>query len=252
MMVFGQCRIFWLGGLAVLFLGCGVFAEGYVVQGGDTLSSIALEELADGGRWREIAELNGIETPYQIAVGSELVMPVDYVPADDVVVAADETSGKFLFPAEAMKDLWPMVKGFGAMLLVIIACAVLVSSFAAGVCLKISCRLFKVKCSFMRSLMAGAGLVIAYIGWYGALVAATLLTLSFILLPVTYLLWLLGYLALSFLIIKRAVACNWLESAGLFFVSGIVGVLLGYVLVLVVGLVGGAVVERAIMMCSQP
>lgn len=54
-------------------------AEGYVrshaVLAGESLWSIAQAELGDGKRWREIAALNGLRSPYKIRVGMRLLLP---------------------------------------------------------------------------------------------------------------------------------------------------------------------------------
>ena len=47
----------------------------YVVQKGDTLWSIARRTYGDGQRWREIAEVNGINDPSKLRVGQTLAMP---------------------------------------------------------------------------------------------------------------------------------------------------------------------------------
>lgn len=49
----------------------------YVVQPGDTLGTIAAEELGDVGRWRELAEHNAavIPDPNIVEVGTRLVLP---------------------------------------------------------------------------------------------------------------------------------------------------------------------------------
>lgn len=47
----------------------------YVVEPGDTLSSIAASALGDSRRWRELADLNGIEQPDLILVGQVLQLP---------------------------------------------------------------------------------------------------------------------------------------------------------------------------------
>jgi hypothetical protein len=46
---------------------------------GDTLASIAAAEYGDPGRWRPIADRNGIANPRRLPVGTELVIP----PIDD-------------------------------------------------------------------------------------------------------------------------------------------------------------------------
>ena len=48
----------------------------YVVKKGDVgLMQIAREELGDVHRWRDIARLNGLQSPYVIRVGQELDLP---------------------------------------------------------------------------------------------------------------------------------------------------------------------------------
>lgn len=42
---------------------------------GDTLASIAHEELGNPGHWRAIAVTNGLEDPFSLVVGSELLIP---------------------------------------------------------------------------------------------------------------------------------------------------------------------------------
>ena len=50
----------------------------YVVQGGDTLSEIAEQQLGDANRWRDIHELNKVlvSDPDKISPGQVLVLPV--------------------------------------------------------------------------------------------------------------------------------------------------------------------------------
>jgi LysM repeat protein len=47
----------------------------YTVQSGDCLMDIARKHLGDPHRWREIANLNGIGSPYTIYPGDELKLP---------------------------------------------------------------------------------------------------------------------------------------------------------------------------------
>jgi nucleoid-associated protein YgaU len=47
----------------------------YTVRQGDTLMSIARKELGDGDRWKEIADLNDVNDPRKVKVGTRLRMP---------------------------------------------------------------------------------------------------------------------------------------------------------------------------------
>ncbi|MBI1849543.1 MAG: LysM peptidoglycan-binding domain-containing protein [Planctomycetes bacterium] len=47
----------------------------YVVGQGDTLSVIAKRLLGSAARWKEIADLNGIEDPARLKIGQELRIP---------------------------------------------------------------------------------------------------------------------------------------------------------------------------------
>lgn len=47
----------------------------YVVKEGDTLGDIAREKLGDVMAWQRIAELNGIDDPAKLAVGTRLKLP---------------------------------------------------------------------------------------------------------------------------------------------------------------------------------
>ena len=76
----GQCGGLWavgcLVGLVLSVTAPGATAERYcTVQPGDTLSAVARRELGDSTRWRELAKLNRLPTPYRIAVGQRLVLP---------------------------------------------------------------------------------------------------------------------------------------------------------------------------------
>lgn len=45
------------------------------VVAGDTLAAIAFEAYGDAGRWRAIAELNGIDDPMRLPAGTRLLLP---------------------------------------------------------------------------------------------------------------------------------------------------------------------------------
>jgi nucleoid-associated protein YgaU len=45
------------------------------LRGGETLQSVAHQVYGDAGRWRAIAEVNGIDNPMRLAPGRELLLP---------------------------------------------------------------------------------------------------------------------------------------------------------------------------------
>jgi LysM repeat protein len=57
----------------------------YIVNPGDTLSKIATSKLGSAGKWRLIAELNGIINPSRIQVGQRLQLPGTVAEAPGVV-----------------------------------------------------------------------------------------------------------------------------------------------------------------------
>jgi hypothetical protein len=53
----------------------------HTVVGGDSLPSIAYREYADARLWRALAEVNGIDDPFRLPVGTRLMVP----PADEAM-----------------------------------------------------------------------------------------------------------------------------------------------------------------------
>lgn len=47
----------------------------HVVKEGESLALVAIRELDDHSRWREIADLNAIRDPRRLEAGQELVLP---------------------------------------------------------------------------------------------------------------------------------------------------------------------------------
>ena len=68
---------FVLAALLTLSLAVPAMAAEYTVKAGDSLSSIAQEQLGDMGRWQEIYEANkaAIKNPQMIYIGQELLIP---------------------------------------------------------------------------------------------------------------------------------------------------------------------------------
>jgi LysM repeat protein len=61
----------------------------YIVKPGDTLSKIATSKLGSAGKWRVIAELNGIVNPNRIRVGQRLQLPGSVSDVPSVVNTAE-------------------------------------------------------------------------------------------------------------------------------------------------------------------
>ncbi len=61
----------------------------YIVKPGDTLSKIATSKLGSAGKWRVIAELNGIVNPARIRVGQRLQLPGEVTEVPSVVNTAE-------------------------------------------------------------------------------------------------------------------------------------------------------------------
>jgi LysM repeat protein len=57
----------------------------YIVKPGDTLSKIAIGALGAAGKWRIIAELNGLINPDKIRVGQRLQLPEEVIEVPSVV-----------------------------------------------------------------------------------------------------------------------------------------------------------------------
>ncbi len=54
-----------------------IAGEEYVVQKGDTLSTIAARTLGSAGQWKQIADANNLSNPNMISVGQKLNIPQD-------------------------------------------------------------------------------------------------------------------------------------------------------------------------------
>ena len=66
-----------IGLVLAMVLGTSAFAAEYTVKGGDTLGTIAQEQLGDASRWKEIYEANKdtVKDPNLILVGQKLTIP---------------------------------------------------------------------------------------------------------------------------------------------------------------------------------
>ena len=57
----------------------------YIVKPGDTLSKIATSTLGSAGKWRMIAEINGITNPAKLRVGKILQLPSEVIEVPAVI-----------------------------------------------------------------------------------------------------------------------------------------------------------------------
>lgn len=69
-------------------------AVSYTVQRGDRLGDIAFELTGDLSKWRDIAEINGIDDPRKLREGVVLHVPASLIPspADDIASREPETA----------------------------------------------------------------------------------------------------------------------------------------------------------------
>lgn len=70
-----MCAVECIGESAAQAVATSIEPMTHVVVKGDSLWSIAANELGSPSRWREIAELNHLERPYRIVIGMELRLP---------------------------------------------------------------------------------------------------------------------------------------------------------------------------------
>ncbi len=82
----------------------------YTVKPGDSLSLIAMRQLGDPAKWRQIAHLNAILDPGKIAVGQVLVLPGEEVPEpstrrQDVIISVEGSRVYYRYEGDATKRL---------------------------------------------------------------------------------------------------------------------------------------------------
>lgn len=93
-------------GILVCLMATSAHAERtYVVRSGETLSSIAQQELGSKTKWKEIAELNNLVAPYRLRLGAVLRIsgdePLPPTPADSSALAAPSLPATALQPIES-------------------------------------------------------------------------------------------------------------------------------------------------------
>lgn len=146
--------------MLLLFLVLSGLAFGdYTVKFADSLSRIAEEELGDGGRWKEIAELNGLKRPYKLEVGQTLKMPEDArteAPVDSVGDEEAEDGVEFDFEKILNKVgsvfLLMLVPG-APLVMVIIYVLVLTGLWAVSMRLNCNVMILPEKASFGKCFM---------------------------------------------------------------------------------------------------
>lgn len=101
---------------------CAAGADGaYIVKPGQTLAAIAKEQFQDESRWRDIARLNDLHSPYRITVGQRLNLPspaaagsITSPPLSSTHAPDNETKSSTTLKAIGVADL--CVIGLGAVL----------------------------------------------------------------------------------------------------------------------------------------
>ena len=62
--------------------------ENYIVQYSDTLETIAKKQLGNKSRWLEIAQMNGVQSPYELLIGQRLNLPPKMSPGTSLPTSA--------------------------------------------------------------------------------------------------------------------------------------------------------------------
>ncbi|GAP36553.1 FecR family protein [Piscinibacter sakaiensis] len=66
----------------------------YTTRPGDTLIGLSARLLADPGRWRELARVNGLANPHRIAVGQALRIPLDWLRSEPATATVIGVAGR--------------------------------------------------------------------------------------------------------------------------------------------------------------
>jgi hypothetical protein len=214
-------------------------AREYTVVPNDTLSKIAKVQLGSARRWKEIAELNGMRSPYSLKIGQKLILPDDGVDSrqpDD----ADADAGMEALNAQLQADasgsvvsvpehLW--LWGIAALLLFWMFCAL---------CLRWGCWFSLVEATFGRCMFLA--LVYALLQILLVAVAALLYFWAF----GTGASPIVGFVSMFFLIIinfvlaaiftKRILDCKWRSVLTVTVMANLVANLIVSVIMMILGM----------------
>ena len=174
----------------------------YAVKPKDTLSRIAGAELGDAGRWREIAELNGLRPPYKISVGQTLKLP-------DAAQPPELTSPGKATPGPPKDDGLRTNHREWIWILVLVAALWLFSVIA----LRVSCWFSLVETSLLRCALLCLALAVLLVLCVGAALLLALGVLRQAWNPLMILisggLSALLYLVGSVVVTRRILLCKW-------------------------------------------
>lgn len=184
-------------------------AEQYIVQGGDNLRKIAVEELGDESRWLEIATLNNIKKPYAIIQGQILKLPGDKgmptspVPSMDGIIVMDAADSGDLLDIEKVNFpswVWGVV-------------SLVVFWIFGALCLKAGCWFSLVEASFFRcivfSLVSSSIFVLCAAGIFGLAYWSMNDGIPWLAVPITAGIFWIIYLITMVIFMKRFLDCKW-------------------------------------------
>jgi hypothetical protein len=205
--------------IVVLVIACAASlleARDYIVRPRDTLSNIAQAQLGSARRWKEIAALNNLRSPYSLKIGQLLTLPDDGVrpaepnrpeelvfPVDpEFVVDTPTTEPGWSFRSFVPKNLF--LWGFIGLLVL--------WAFSA-MCLWIGCWFALVETTFLRCVwlaLLHAGLLVLVLTMLGFMFGMLVNDeMSPIVWPVAVGVLVLIHLAVSAAITKRVLDCKW-------------------------------------------
>lgn len=143
-------RFHWLVLIVLSFCANYLFGDTYVVQKGDSLRKIALQQLGDESKWRELADLNGIKEPFGVNLGAKIILrkSVSSKPAL-INISDDAVSGEEIDDSDTGMNpsiIWHAVWYFALAYLVVFG-------IFGSIFLKMGCWFSLVEASFFRCVV---------------------------------------------------------------------------------------------------
>ena len=221
--------------LAVFCVSSSVMAADYIVKHGDTLSGIAKSQLGNANRWPEIAKWNGLKHPYMLRVGQKLKLPQ---PQKKTEVKTVKPSTKTVKPVEKIPEEIPADFKLPSQTWLWSLIGLFLSWIFTSVCLRWGCwfslvETTFVKCMLLAFLLAGILLLTVFvIGGIGFLVIRQ--EINPVILKVSSVIGILGYIAATVIVTKRILLCKWRSLVTIMIMSKVVAdlITIGIIIIL--------------------